>query len=408
MATLSDIYKTKGKVLPTNPVDRFSDADFSGAATKAGIKQDQYVGSEEQNNAISSYLNPPTVVTSTTPRKDLINNTNNFSQALAYLQPKTTSSKDSMATDIKNGQGEIDNELNTYVSNLDDISKRSSLATQNLIRGIGADYTARKAEESDSNSRYMRGLQLLGIQGNDAQATPILHAGTLRSAEIAGHKELARLDGEERKLIAEAEQAQLDNDFRLFNEKMNAYKSARAEKNKVVSDLYDQALNRRKLEEADIELVSSYATGLYDEFSKLNETEKAAYVQEVANQLGVSTMAVVAAMASEKQNRIEKASKGKKIDSNEYTDQEVRKLRQAGIDPENIIAADNFLYGDGVLPVKLTMTEKLAKKLTRKDVTSDDIIEIQNYLNEGYTLDQVQQLTSMPDEIYNIFSEGIQ
>jgi len=417
MATLYDTYKSKGKSLP-GVGDRFADPDFAAAAAKAGVASEGYVGSAEQNTAISQHLGAPsTIVTSTEPRQNLVKNTDAFTQAIGSLQAPKQKESDTMSALIKKGQGEIDAELNTYVSQLDDIAKRSSAATQNILRGIGADYSARRAEETDSNSRYMRGLQLLGIQGGEAGATPLLHAGTLRSAEIAGHKELARIDGEERKLIAEAEQAQLDNDFKLFNEKMTAYKEARREKNQVISDLYSQALNRKKLEAADIEMVSSYAQGLYDAYETLDESERAAYIEEIANQMGVSAIAVVSALSSEKERREDRAidnkkktSSGKAADENTYTDQELRKLRQAGIDPNNTTAADNYLYNGGVRPVKLTMTEDLAKKLEKKDVTSDDIIRVQEYLNEGYTFDQIMEQfwPDMPDDVYNIFNEGIQ
>lgn len=336
MATLFDIYKSKGQQLPELG-DRFNDTAFKDAAAKAGIDPGAYVGSDEQNNTISKYLIPSTITTSSGPRQELVKNSDAFYEAVT---PKAKTRTDTLSDQIKSAQGEIDTELDTFVTALDSIGERSSTATQNLLRGIVGDYASRRAEQSDKNSRYVRGLHLLGLQGGEAQATPGLHIGTLRSAEIAGHRELERIDAQERKLIAEAEQAQIDNDFKLFNEKMNAYKEARREKNQVINDLYSQALDRRRLEQADIDLVSSYAEGLYSEYAKLGEQDRAAFVQEVADQLGVSTMSVIAAMGEEAYGRSSKSS------STAFSKTDQLKLEQAGLLNASRKEQLDFLYGD--------------------------------------------------------------
>ena len=81
MATLFEIYKTKGKQLPDMP-ERFKDQDFLNAANKAGITSDLYTGTEEQNNAIARYMVPSTITTSSAPRQELVKNTQMFNEAL--------------------------------------------------------------------------------------------------------------------------------------------------------------------------------------------------------------------------------------------------------------------------------------------------------------------------------------
>lgn len=337
MATLYDIYKSKGKSLPESPTDRFSDTDFSSAAAKAGINKDVYAGTADQNNAISRFLVPSSITTSGAPRKELTENTRLYNDALSPLA--------TMDSKVKTETKAIDDELGGYMTRLNELEKTSSLASKNLLRGITSDYTSRKAEESDQNDRYMKGLQLLGLQGGEAQATPQLQTGMLRKAEIEGHKELARIDGEERKALAEAEQAKFDNDYKLFNEKINLYKTARAEKAKVISDLYTEASNRMKFKQDEIDLMESYGAGLYSEYSKLTGTDREEFIKEVSEQLNVSPQSVVAGLANHAESVKKKAGSG--TPAYKLTSTQKNKLLGAGftLSQINDIASD---IGDGL------------------------------------------------------------
>lgn len=51
----------------------------------------------------------------------------------------------------------------------------------------------------------------------------------------------------------------------------------------------------------------------------------------------------------------------------------------------------------------IVMSEKVASDLEEKGIYSNDIIALQNYLNQGYSLKQVAHMTNMPGDIYNAF-----
>jgi hypothetical protein len=100
-----------------------------------------------------------------------------------------------------------------------------------------------------------------------------------------------------------------------------------------------------------------------------------------------------------------------------FTAQEQRKLEQAGIDPStDRQAALDYLYGKGDMGKPSFSGEqielgdgkrglKAAKELEEIGVISSDIVELQNLLNQGYSLKQVAQESGMPANIFNALSK---
>lgn len=314
MSTLYDYYNSQGKSLP-KPQDRFSDTSFADAAKKAGVDPTGYTGTAEQNTAISQHLGggivtPPEPMVSSKPVRTEVNkNLGAYDRAIASLGQLTkgTEKPVDIEKETKDQFSAADAEYNKFSQQLNDIGTRSSAAMKNLISGISSDYASRKAEEVDSNDRYMKGLQLLGIQTGTAQYLPYQQAGTLRQAEIEGHKQLGKLDAEERSALAEAEKARNDEDYKLLNDKMNLYKDLQERKRTIVSDLYTQSKNRQDLQKGEIELAGQYAPALYEEYDKLPDDQKELYIIEAAKQLKVSPMSLVNAMATEKERLQDRA-----------------------------------------------------------------------------------------------------
>jgi len=105
-----------------------------------------------------------------------------------------------------------------------------------------------------------------------------------------------------------------------------------------------------------------------------------------------------------------------------FTAQEKRKLEQAGIDPvKDRKAALDYLYGDTAKMGKPSFSgeqltfgnnEKKARKIvsnleTKYGVTTSDIVNVQNYLSQGYSLKEIAQSTGMPTEIFNELSKYV-
>jgi len=109
-----------------------------------------------------------------------------------------------------------------------------------------------------------------------------------------------------------------------------------------------------------------------------------------------------------------------------FTDQELRKLEQAGIDPKtqrkqalDLLYGQNsskdivpkYKYGKGeqlLLPKKKDTGLKIATTLADNfGVDSTQLSKLQNYLNIGYSLDQLKTKTNMPDDLYYYLKENV-
>lgn len=326
------------------------------------------------------------------------------------------------------GQGEGDINVDTYqdpyTQALTQQAQQGDQYTKALIGSLQARNQGLKNEMAGQYDSYKRGLQLLGIQTNSAQSTPDLLMGHIQQAQNEYTSKIQNLNQEEAFTIMEAENARADKNLSLLKEKMDYVKEIKKEKQNALKEAYE-----RMSLEAD---VSKEQVGLYyDKMQTLNDEDKEDFLIAISKKFNIPLPGLVKAMSDEasarqisSEDRAYELSKRKKDLSGGgdggYTEQEKRKLRQAGIDPTDIEAADNFLYGDegdgdpfaDITPAYegeelKKMTNHRKKKLLEEGVAEGDIKEVKSYLNKGFSLEQIAKATGMPNNIYNKFKKYI-
>lgn len=238
---------------------------------------------------------PPPITTSGPVRQEVNRNVDYLNQNLNVLA--------GIEDQAAKKEAFYDSQLAAFTKQLDDLSARSNAATKNLLRGINADYAQRQLEAADQNDRYQQGLKVLGLQTGTTKFLPFIQQGMLTFAEMEGQKELSRLDGEGKKLLAEAQQAQIDQDFRIVSQKMEAYRENEAMKSRAINDLYDQAQSRQSIQANAMKIGASIAPFLVRELAGLNDMEKQEVLQRIAQEYGVAVNDLLVGLSTYEQER---------------------------------------------------------------------------------------------------------
>lgn len=136
----------------------------------------------------------------------------------------------------KNQVIEIQNKLNA-------LSKSMSGATQNLISSIQQLYGARIQAMEKANDGMLKTKLALGQRGGRERYAPMLNASILTDEEIQGHERVAKLEGEMMAAVASAQQAQADNDYKLFNAEYDRIETAQKNMTDQIMDLHKLAVD---------------------------------------------------------------------------------------------------------------------------------------------------------------------
>lgn len=261
-----------------------------------------------------------------------------------------------------------------YTQMLDKISATSDKATQNLIATIKATKANRMSTINQETDRLKSGLMSLGLSTENINFTPDLVYGQIAQAENARMGKLMELDRNEATALLEAQQAVEEKDFRLLKERMDYIKSIKKSRLDILKENYE-------IMDYEAKISGIQAGQIYDQLQKINENDKTAFLQQVATQFDIPLAALVKAVNDEKMLREDQTRKlaggGSGGSGGGYTSQELRKLRQAGIDPSDIVAADNFLYGGYV---KLSPTDK--QTLLESGFSTQEVGQIESDVNQ--------------------------
>lgn len=353
---------------------------------------------------------PSSIVTTAGPA------TTSFNNHSSNLQTMLTSLNQNSGS-LPGSDINVDNVNDSYTQMLDRLGRSSDASTKALIGTINASRSNRGNEINTQYDNYKRGLQLLGIQHNDAQATPDLLMGHVKQAENEHQAKLQALDVETNKALMDAENAKEKNDLTTLESKMAYVDKLKQEKRDYLKNIAEQMT-------AGNTIAANIIAGDYDQFKNLSAADQEKYIKHVASSFGISEQSVRANIVKQEQSAEDRAldiagkkkalAKSSSAGGN-YTATELRKLRQAGIDPSKTDMADNFLYGDnkGVLPPKFTRDKvsdfgkskvwKLAlalgiprnKNLSKKGeidalfANSELTSYVQDMLNEGHSIDDI-------------------
>lgn len=442
ITNLSQYYSSKGKPLPTTAAERFADPAFKTAAEKAGYNSDTYqvnMGNADANNKILGNLlgDNQLITTSTDSRNTAMNATSALDHALSAFN-LTGNTPPANANDDPNNVN-VGTYQDSYTKMLDDMGARSDSATRALISQIQAQKQNSANQTNTRYENYKRGLQLLGIQHNDAQFTPDLLSGHLLTADNEQHDKIRALDAEETKAIMDANNARADNNFKLVKEKMDYVAGIKKEKQNALKDLYDKMNTQKGI--ADLQ-----AHQVYDTMQNLNEADKEAFIVKVSQKYGIDPGVLTQALSDEKQARIDKAAKDKKAGSSasstyKITASQKGKLLGLGLSQSQIAgfgsdlgsssleeAITNLgLSGDKANKIRdlfgadnvdsttaggsggstLTMDAGKATALENLGIQTDDVVYIQDALAQGHTIDEIAKLNGYSPEVTDLLKSYV-
>lgn len=263
-----------------------------------------------------------------------------------------------------------------YARMLDTLGEQSNASTKALIASIQASRMNQQNSVNTQYDNYKRGLQLLGIQHNDAQSTPDLLMGHIQVAENEQRAKIEALDREEKKLLMDAETARTKNNLELLKEKVNRVKEIKQEKQDALKRIADNLAYETKISE-------THAHQIYNQLSKLSDTEKEKFLQAAAKKWNVSLSALVSAVADEKQKRDDedfdrKMKRQKAIVTATKATNKVTKGKPLATGQKQ-----TFILSDD------DATRSFVSQLEDLGVYSNDIIALQASLDAGYSIDQI-------------------
>lgn len=183
-----------------------------------------------------------------------------------------------------------------YTSLLTQISNGSDQATKNLISGIQAAKQNNANKVDQQYDSYKRGLQLIGIQHNEATFSPDLLASHINQAEDEHQQKLQDLQTAETKAISDANQAKLTGNLSLLKDRMDYIRQIQQDKSTALKNYYDTVTNSSKVASAQIDPTSAQA--MLDSMSTLDDADKENFIQAVATKFGLSPLAVVNSLST--------------------------------------------------------------------------------------------------------------
>lgn len=287
----------------------------------------------------------------------------------------------------------LDAEYQSSVNLLDSALSTADNNTASLISSIQGMFSARIKQQQEINKRYERGVKTAGIVSGSSRYTPELQSGMIAAAEREGLNKIADLQAQEMQLIAQANQANEENRFKLLSERMSVLRDKRKEKQSAIADLYQRVLDEEKLRmdrakfnmdmqqkglDFQVDLAEQYAPSLASEISALPPEEQTDYIVETALGLGVDPATLVTALDTfvkdDFKYNLDIANIQSQIQSREYGDyiagqrlalsqaeaggygtadnpygwstEQLRKLRSFGADPADIESSSQVIYGD--------------------------------------------------------------
>lgn len=231
------------------------------------------------------------ITTSSSSRKTFAENSSGLASALAKLSGGPT------VADPNAQEDTIENHASDpIISGLTALQSSSDTATKALIDSTRAAYQNSMNKTNSQFENYKRGLQGLGIEHNEAQATPDLLAGHIQQAANEQMDKINSLKAEESKLLIDAQTAKEGQDFKTLQAKMDRLKEIKTEKADAIKNMYDTLSSTSKA--ASIE-----AHDIYDTMQSLNDNDKQAFISAVAAKYKIPVMSLVTALNDEKTAR---------------------------------------------------------------------------------------------------------
>lgn len=180
-----------------------------------------------------------------------------------------------------------------YVQQLKTLAASGDASTKLLTQNILATKASQSAATDAQYDNYKRGLQLLGIQHNDAQSAPELLMGHVQQAENDHQARLSTITANANKALAAAKTAQDNGDFKELQAQMNYAKQLNAEKQTELKNYNDTLIQQPKV-------ATDVAHSVYGTLQTLSPDDQQSFIQAVASQYKLPLGTLTTALTDEK------------------------------------------------------------------------------------------------------------
>lgn len=313
----SDIQKNLG-IQADNIYGPQTTAAVKAFQTSSGLTADGIFGPQTLAAYSAKYAAPTSslVTTSAPARTTYADNSTNLDTALKLFNASnpTASASDPQGDALKKVQSGLEDTINDtttasasdpYIRELDALAARSNDSTKMLIQNIKTEKMRQQVQTDKQYQSYKEGLQLLGIQTNEASATPDLLASHINQAESEHQDKIRELDAEESKALMDAENARADNDFKTLGAKMDYVKQIKSQREQALKDYYDTLSNSTtsKSYAATQQTAQAAAHDVYDTILSLDDADKESFLVAVSQKFDLPLGTLVTALTDEQNTR---------------------------------------------------------------------------------------------------------
>jgi len=147
----------------------------------------------------------------------------------------------------------IDSSLKQQNDFFDSIYTATTSASDTLIKSLKDIYAGRADEMKTLNKATLGGLTKAGIRSGRNRYATVIESGILSAEESAGINRIKTLQAEEAKVIAEAQIAKTQNQWKLFNENRDKLTELHEKKLIAIKDQLDFAIKTEALAQSQSE-----------------------------------------------------------------------------------------------------------------------------------------------------------
>lgn len=243
--------------------------------------------------------------TSTKSRTAYNQNVSDLATAMAKISgtPTTANPNPSNPADTT-AAGILGDTTDPIISGLNTLQTNTDAATKSLIASTQAAYQNKMNTVNKQYGNYSSGLQQLGVETNQAQATPDLLVGHIQQAANDKMDKINALSAEESKALIDAQTAKSTNDFKTLQAKMDYVKQVQAQKATAIKDMYDTISSADKtaaIEAHDLFDIADTLDKTVPQGGTQSDYEK--FVIAAAQKYNVPVLSLVQALTDEKGKR---------------------------------------------------------------------------------------------------------
>ena len=183
------------------------------------------------------------------------------------------------------------------IQGLKNLQNTSDVAQNRLISEAMASYQNQANSTNQQYENYKHGLQLIGIQHNEAQSSPDLLMSQVQSAANEQLQKISDLKAAEAKAIMTAQDAIATKDQTTLNQETARLDTIHTQQRQALIDLHTAITQAPKLISAQIS--PSDASAIYDELSKMDPADHQAAIEALASKLGISPLTIVSGLQAD-------------------------------------------------------------------------------------------------------------